>query len=56
MKRMACNNSRWKVANQSKDLWIRRRMEMCMMIGNGMSSNSSDRDNHNFCALHIFHF
>jgi hypothetical protein len=25
MKRMACNNSRWKAANQSKDLRIRRK-------------------------------
>jgi hypothetical protein len=25
MKRMACNNSRWKAANQSKDRRIRRR-------------------------------
>jgi hypothetical protein len=27
MKRMACNKSRWKAANQSKDCRIRRRKE-----------------------------
>jgi len=31
MKRIACNNSRWKAANQSKDLWIRRRKRTYQM-------------------------
>ena len=37
MKRMACNNSRWKAANQSKDWRIRRRtsfQKSCHLWGN----------------------
>ena len=30
MKRMACYNSRWKAANQSKDLRLRRRRSNCL--------------------------
>jgi hypothetical protein len=32
MKRMACNNSRWKATNQSKDKRIRRRTVKCLII------------------------
>jgi len=38
MKRMDCNNSRWKAANQSKDWRIkrrRRRRSRCKWVENG---------------------
>jgi hypothetical protein len=52
MKRMACNKSRWKAANKSKDWWIRRR---CIRITCHFETSLTDLRIHLYIWTHAYH-